>query len=66
MYQVMSKLFHTQKLEISVQEKAANYIQIQESWNQSHATFKETIEKVYNYSGEMHATLTEAKVCLSW
>lgn len=66
MYQVVSKLFHAQKLEISVQEKAANYIQIQEGWNQSHATFKETIEKVYNYSGEMYATLTEAKVCLSW
>lgn len=63
MSQVMSKLFHARELEISVQEKAANYNQIQHSWNQSHALFMDTIEQVYNHSREIQATLVEAKVC---
>lgn len=61
--QVISKLFSARELEVSVQEKAANFNQIQESWNQSHALFMNEIEQVYNHSMEIQATLMETKVC---
>ena len=60
--QVVSQLFRARELDVSTQEKAANFNQIQESWNQSHVLFMDSVEQVYNYSREIQAILTDTKV----
>ena len=60
--QVVSQLFRARELDVSTQEKAANFNQIQESWNQSHALFMDSVEQVYNHSREIQAILMDTKV----
>lgn len=64
--QVLSKLFRAQELDVSIQEKAANFNLIQETWNQSHALFMNSIEQVYNHSREVQMILMETKVRQLW
>lgn len=60
--QIFSQLFRARALEDSIQQKAANFNQIQESWNQSNTLFMDSIEQVYNHSREIHAILIDTKV----
>ena len=60
--QIVSHLFRTRELDVSIQQKAANFNQIQESWNQSNAQFMDSVEQVYNHSREIQAILMETKV----
>ena len=60
--QVYSQLFLGRELKLSVRIKENNFTKIQESWNQTHAQFMETVEKVYNQSREIQAILMETRV----
>ena len=60
--QVVSHLFRARELDVSIQQKAANFNQIQESWNQSHALFMDSVEQVYNHSREIQMILNDTKV----
>ena len=63
--QVYSQLFLGRELKLSVRIKENNFTKIQESWNQTHAQFMETVEKVYNQSREIQAILMETRVGIS-
>ena len=60
--QIFSQLFRARELDDSIQQKAANFNQIQESWNQSNTLFIDSIEQVYNHSREIQAILIDTKV----
>lgn len=60
--QIVSQLFRARELDDSIQQKAANFNQIQESWNQSNTLFIDSIEQVYNHSREIQAILIDTKV----
>ena len=60
--QIFSQLFRARELDVSIQQKAANFNQIQESWNQSNTLFIDSIEQVYNHSREIQAILIDTKV----
>ena len=60
--QIVSQLFRARELDVSIQQKAANFNQIQESWNQSNTLFIDSIEQVYNHSREIQAILIDTKV----
>ena len=60
--QVYSQLFLARELKLSVKIKENNFTNFQESWNQTHAQFMETVEEVYNQSREIQAILMETRV----
>jgi len=58
---IFSQLFRARELDDSIQQKAANFNRIQESWNQSNTLFMDSIEQVYNHSREIQAILIDTK-----